>query len=117
MMALDTLRAQIVQPAHWSRPALATGWRELDAVLPDHGFPRGVVELAAPHALGGGTSVALSVVRAAQEKDPRAFCAWVDAEGTLYAPGVAQAGVDLRRLLVVRLPGGAGGIGTKERGA
>ena len=79
-------------------------WPELDALLPDGGFPRGVVELASPRALGGSTSVTLAAVRAAHAKDARAWCAWIDPEGTLYAPGVAKAGVDLARLLVVRPP-------------
>src|SRR5579859_1922454 len=82
--------------------ALPLGWAELDAALPDGGLPRGVVELTSPRALGGATSVALAAVRAAQEKDPRAWCAWLDPDATLYAPGVAMAGVDLARLLVVR---------------
>src|SRR3954470_13038761 len=86
-----------------ARPVgLALGWPEVDALLPDGGFPRGVVELSTPRALGGATTVALAAVRAAQAKDPRAWCAWIDPEATLYAPGVARAGVDLARLLVVR---------------
>jgi recombination protein RecA len=85
-------------------PSLALGWPEVDALLPDGGLPRGVVELSTPRALGGATSVALAAVRAAQAKDPRAWCAWIDPESTLYAPGAAYAGVDLSRLLVVRPP-------------
>src|SRR5580700_11822882 len=80
------------------------GWAELDGLLPDHGMPRGVVELRAPKALGGGTSIALAVVRAAHLRDARAWCAWVDPACTLYSPGVAMAGVDLNRLAVVRSP-------------
>ncbi len=88
-----------------SRPtSLALDWPDLDAILPDGGLPRGVVELAAPHALGGGTSIALAAVRAAQARDPKSFSAWIDCEGTLYAPGVARRGVDLARLFVVRPP-------------
>jgi hypothetical protein len=104
MMALDTLRATLGQPIEWAQPVLPSGWPELDAALPDQGFPRGVIELAAPRALGGGTSIALAVVRAAQQRDARAWCAWVDSEATLYGPAVARAGVDLDRLLVVRPP-------------
>ena len=84
--------------------ALAFGWAELDAVLPDGGLPRGVVELTADRALGGMTSVAACAVRAAQAKDARAWCAWIDPEATLHAPGLAMAGIDLGRLLVVRPP-------------
>jgi len=48
--------------------------------------------------------VALRAVRAVHARDPHAWCAWVtDAtQPQLYAPAVAQAGVDLERLLVVR---------------
>jgi recombination protein RecA len=92
----------------------------LDDVLPDRGLPRGVVELAAPRALGGATSVALAAVRAGQARAPQAWCAWIDPESTLYAPGMAAAGVDLPRLLVVRgLPHRAqvGPIGVKVVGS
>ena len=84
--------------------ALSLEWPELDAALPDGGMPRGVVELSAPRALGGATSVALASVRAGQARGPAAWCAWIDPEGTLHAPGVVAAGVDLARLLVVRAP-------------
>jgi hypothetical protein len=110
VLSLEALRARFgpelrrIEPGLGHAPALSLGWPELDALLPDRGLPRGVVELAAPHALGGATSVALAAVRAAQGRDARAWCAWVDPEASLYAPGVAMAGVDLTRLLVVRPP-------------
>ena len=88
-----------------ARPAgLSLDWPEVDALLPDGGLPRGVVEIATPRSLGGATSFALAAVRAAQRKDPRAWCAWIDPEATLYGPGAARAGIDLSRLLVVRPP-------------
>jgi recombination protein RecA len=83
---------------------LALSWPGLGDLLPDGGLPRGVVELAAPRALGGSTSVALAAVRAGQERGRSAWCAWLDPEGTLHAPGVAAAGIDLDRMLVVRPP-------------
>jgi recombination protein RecA len=112
MIALDNLltpRLRLLTNSDSSPPlarggVLSSDWPELDAALPDHGFPKGVVELTAPHRLGGATSIALAAVRAAHKRDARAFCAWVDTEGTLYGPGVAKAGVDLDRLLVVRPP-------------
>ncbi len=67
-------------------------------------MPRGVVELAAPYGLGGSTSLALSAVRAGQARMPKAWCAWIDPERTLHAPGVVAAGVDLSRMLVVCPP-------------
>ena len=83
---------------------LPLSWPGLGDLLPDGGLPRGVVELAAPRALGGSTSVALAAVRAGQARDRSAWCAWLDPEGTLHAPGVVAAGVDLDRMLVVRPP-------------
>ena len=88
---------------------LSLDWPELERVLPDRGFPRGVVEIASPitkHGAmrGGATTIALSAIRAVQKSDPRAWCAWITEANAspLYAPAVAQAGVDLERLLVVR---------------
>jgi recombination protein RecA len=83
---------------------LTLSWPGLNDVLPDGGLPRGVVELASPRALGGATSVALAAVRAGQLRGDKAWCAWIDPEGTLHAPGVVSAGVDLGRLLVVHSP-------------
>lgn len=88
---------------------LSLDWPELERVLPDRGFPRGVIEIASPitkHGAmrGGATTIALSAVRAVHAADPRAWCAWITEANAppLYAPAVAQAGVDLDRLLVVR---------------
>ncbi len=86
------------------QPSLALSWAEFDALLPDGGLPHGVVELSAPFSLGGGTMVALAAIQAAQRKDSRAWCAWIDPTRTLYAPGVVMAGVELHRLFIVRPP-------------
>jgi recA bacterial DNA recombination protein len=110
--ALDTLLAELgSRVSHASEiasflrePAPLVLGSALDDALPDGGLPRGVIELASPRALGGATSVAISAVRAAQKRDLRAWCAWIDPEGSLYAPGLARAGIDLARLLVVRPP-------------
>jgi hypothetical protein len=74
----------------------------LSDILTDGGLPRGVVELSAPGLLGGATSFALAAVRAAQARASTAWCAWIDPEGTLHAPGIVAAGVDPLRMLVVR---------------
>jgi len=101
---LERFGAQIVRvdACRPSVDAFALGWPELDGVLPDGGLPRGVVELRGPKALGSGTSIALGAIRAAQARDERAWCAWIDPDGTLYSPGVAMSAVDLHRLVVVR---------------
>jgi RecA/RadA recombinase len=93
--------------------ALPIGLWGIDGVLPDGGFPRGaVVELASPGGLARSTSVALAACASAQsaarlrggEATAGAWCAWIDATGTLFAPAVQRAGVDLSKLLVVRPP-------------
>ncbi len=87
---------------------LSLGWPELERVLPDHGLPRGIVELAMPRKRaafrGGATTIALAAVRAVHREDSQAWCAWITPTDAppLYAPRVAQGGVDLDRLLVVR---------------
>jgi recombination protein RecA len=90
------------EPDPEEAPVLELGWPGMEEALPDGGLPRGVVELACPHALGGATSVALASIRSGQARSRAAWCAWIDPEGTLHAPGVVAAGIDLRRMLVVR---------------
>jgi hypothetical protein len=78
---------------------LGLDWPELERVLPDRGFPRGVIEIASPitkHGAmrGGATTIALSAMRAVHAAGPRAWCAWITEANAppLYAPAVAQAG-------------------------
>ena len=88
-------------------PARSCGWPELDRLLPDGGMPHAVVEivaLGAREAFAGATRVAVAAVRAALARDARSWCAWIDADCTLFAPGLARAGVALERLFVVRPP-------------
>lgn len=87
-----------------SSEACPLGWAAVDEWLPEGGLPLGVVELRAPAGLGGASRLALAAVRAAQRRHAGAWCAWLDPEGSLYAPGVLQAGVVLQRLLVLRPP-------------
>lgn len=103
-----------------SRAVLGLDWPELERALPDGGLPRGVVELAAMPRMsssirsshpfdsmrGGTTTIAIAAVRAVHAADEHAWCAWVAPDGapSLYAPALAQAGVDLDRLLIVRAP-------------
>jgi recombination protein RecA len=87
--------------------------QSLDDALPDGGLPRGaIVEVSSPRGLARSTSIALAACASAQAAAAHrgaaltagAWCAWIDPAATLYAPGVAEAGVDLGRLLVVRPP-------------
>ena len=91
---------------------LSLGLPELDEALPELGLPRSaVIELACHPGLGRATQLALMACASAQAEtratshDGQArWCAWLDPTATLYAPGVAQTGVELARLCVVRPP-------------
>ncbi|MDF3066934.1 MAG: recA [Polyangiaceae bacterium] len=99
---------RLAKPAEGPAQGLSFGIPELDALLPDGGLLRGsVVELSAAGEGALGTSLCLAACAQAQA-EARArgahtpWCAFVDPSGTLYGPGVAAAGVELERLLVVR---------------
>lgn len=114
-----------------ARSVLGLGWPELEQALPDRGLPRGVIEIAAlprlggvnrrarsdkaaraPESMrGGATTIAIAAMSAVHAADEKAWCAWITPSETngqptpsLYAPALAQANVDLDRLLVVRPP-------------
>jgi hypothetical protein len=84
---------------------LRTGVAALDELAPGGAFRRGAVhEFLAPTGCPRGVAVALLLVKAALGREPggRTMVAWSDPTGELYAPALAAAGVDLRRLLVLR---------------
>lgn len=88
--------------------SVSVGFSEVDALLPDHGLLLGAVtELSVRGGGASATTLALGVCRSAQEAGRLqagvpSWCAFVDASASLYAPGVARAGLALSRLLVVR---------------
>jgi recombination protein RecA len=81
---------------------------QLGSILPGGGLPRGgVVELAVTGGAAMATRIALSACRAVQQEalvhgGELPWCAFLDPSASLFAPGVAKAGVELKRLLVVR---------------
>lgn len=85
------------------------GLPTLDQALPDGGLPEGqVTELAVTAGTGLATYISLAACRAAQEHAQRqgtdCWCAFIDPSASLYAPGVIEAGVDPRKLLVIHPP-------------
>jgi protein ImuA len=78
----------------------SSGRREIDALLPGGGFPRGALSELAGGPASGKTAVALATLATAMGED--ALGAFVDGRGELYPPAAAALGVDLERLLVVR---------------
>jgi protein ImuA len=81
------------------------GLAEVDAALPEGGFPRGAISELAGGRASGKTGLALSLLASLGEED---LFAWVDGRGELYPPAAAAQGVDLGRLLIVRPASGRG---------
>lgn len=89
---------------------LPTGISAVDQQLPGGGLPTGaLVEFAVTGAASLATTLGLAACRSAQRAAEQLggavpWCAFIDPSRALYAPGVAHAGVQLDRLLVVRPP-------------
>jgi len=104
------------RPAQRSARA-SSGRREIDALLPGGGFPRGALSELAGGPASGKTALALATLASAMAED--GLGAFVDGRGELYPPAAAALGIDLDRLLVVRLlaPPREGGTGEAARRA
>jgi recombination protein RecA len=105
---LESLRAWLSTSGAAARPQIeatvASGLGVLDADLLEGGFPRGQISVLSGLPGTGRMSVAGHVVATETQKGRAA--AWIDAEHSLYPPGLARLGVELARLLIVR-PAGA----------
>ena len=86
------------------RPSVSSGHPDLDDALGSGGWPRGGLALLDAPVGGGGTSLALSSIAAAQNAG--GLAAWLDVDGTLDPAVAARFGVGLEWLLVAR-PGDA----------
>jgi hypothetical protein len=86
----------------------ATGFAELDAILPSHGWPAcGLIEVISRQCGVGELQVLLPLMRSLIASGR--WIVWVAPPYSPYAPGLAQAGIDLSRLLIV----GRGGAPAK----
>lgn len=79
---------------------VATGWPDVDGLLPGGGLPRGALSDLAGGPASGKTGVTLAALSSAMGQD--GLAAFVDARHELYPPAAASAGIALDRLLVVR---------------
>ena len=103
-VSLEALRAQIRAiegSPRVHRTRVSVGVDAVDALV--GGLPRpGLVELCGAPGTGGAR---LAAQIAAAQTRQRLSVAWVDPMQHLYPPALADLGVDLARLLVVRPPG------------
>ena len=106
--ALETLRARGLalrrgsdpEPIEGARPPIPTGHPTLDVALGTSGWPRGAVTLLDAPAGGGGTTLAMTSLAAAQAAG--GLVAWLDLDGTFDPSVAARLGVHLEWLLVAR---------------
>lgn len=105
---LAAARALSRSPSEVRMPGVASATDPGAALLLSGDWPEGTVsELCLAGGWAGGTSLALHACRHVQQagvlfsREP-SWCAFVDPSGSLYAPGVARAGVLLSHFLVVR---------------
>lgn len=106
-MSLETLlqRADLWRggdpfPAGVGRDCLSTGFPALDARFPGGGWPLGALtEVLTPRDGIGGMALVLPAL--ARLSRQRRWIAWVAPPYLPYAPALADAGVDLSRVLLV----------------
>lgn len=92
---------------------LATGFTELDELLPERGWTQSALtELLVPREGIGALQLLLPVL--ARLSQQRRWIAWVAPPYMPYAPALAAAGVDLSRLLRVYPREGADGLAMVE---
>ena len=84
-----------------TRPnGISTGFPELDALLPDGGWPKGaLLEVVVPR-WGIGELRLMLPALAAVSRQPR-WSMWIDPPFIPYAPALAEAGVSLEHTLMV----------------
>lgn len=81
-------------------PVIATGFPELDAVLPGGGWPLGALLEVGARCLGLGELHLLLPAMASLSQAGR-WVVWVAPPHQVYAPALLQAGIELHRVLVV----------------
>lgn len=102
------------QRAQSSENALPTGYAELDELLPGGGWPRGALTeiLSAQEGIGELRLLLPALSRASAQNG---WLAWVAPPHVPYAPALAAAGVDLKRLLVTQPQSSADAWWTAEQ--
>ncbi len=82
------------------RAGSPTGMPALDALLAPRGVPKGQLTEIFGAASSGKTTLALALLAACTREG--GIGAYIDPAGGFFAPGAAAAGIDLRRVIVVR---------------
>lgn len=81
--------------------AVASGWHTLDPFLPGHGWPQSALtELLCDTPGIGELQLLLPAMKAVTDRGRYLF--WIDPPFVPYAPALAQQGIDLSRLVIIR---------------
>lgn len=91
-------------PAAVARPSVPTGFPELDCLLPGGGWPGGALTelISATEGIGEVSLFGPALARVSRE-DGR-WIAFIAPPHFLYAPALANLGIDLARIVLVRSP-------------
>ncbi|WP_455205940.1 translesion DNA synthesis-associated protein ImuA [Kaarinaea lacus] len=80
---------------------ISTGYEQLDASLPEHGWPRNaLMEVITPRWGIGELKLLLPLMKSVTEQ--KRYLLWVSPPYMPYAPALASAGVDMDYVIVVR---------------
>jgi hypothetical protein len=96
--------AKLCQNGGWNRPAkpaLPTGFAELDAHLPGGGWPTGAIAELMSDAIGIG-ELALLMPALSNLAHAGRYIAWIAPPYLPYAPALVQHGLPLDRVLLIR---------------
>jgi len=92
--------------------SFVTGLAELDEIAPNRVFARGAIhELLSPKGAPSALSFAMLLAKASQHQSTACTCGaagaivWSDPNRELYPPALANAGIDLKKLFVLRAKG------------
>jgi hypothetical protein len=101
------LQELLAHPSVWrgrsssAIPTLSTGFDALDAGLPGGGWPRhGLIEILTPRPGVGELYLLLPALAALSRLSPARWCTWVSPPYEPFAPGLAEHGVALDRILL-----------------
>jgi len=110
-MSKNVLARLLEHPGIWRGRNLthvdtrSTGFPGLDARLAGGGWPRtGLVEILATHLGSGELRLLLPLLARVTHQSQARWCTWIAPPLTPYAPALAARGVNLARILVVRVP-------------
>jgi len=85
----------------YSPQGMATGYSQLDGILPEHGWPKNsLVEIVTPHWGIGELKLLLPLMKSMTEQ--KRYLLWVAPPYIPYAPALVDAGVDVNYLIVIK---------------